>query len=133
MDAVGVIGAEAVRRICGGRDIKRRAARGFKGLHAGLCPLAFQHLPGGVIHGHAVFADDESIRLPQTLRLEARSTIITRGERVPDGEARFLPDDWDAIQVGNGRIAEARSVEAPKGFSTTPLMFFMAKVTPAML
>jgi len=57
------------------------APAGFKRGHAHLRALALQHLPGGVVHGHAVFADDQRIGVPEALGMEARPPSYTDGER----------------------------------------------------
>ena len=132
VNALGIVGAQLVRGVGGGGDVARRAAGGFERGHAHFGALALDHLPGSVIEGHAVFADDESVGMPEPLGTEAGTAIVDRRHGVADGEADLLADDGDAVQVGHAGIAVVR-VQSSNGCSTTPYMFFMAKVTPAML
>ena len=114
--------------IGGGSDIARRTPGSLQGLEADFCAFALDHLPRGVVNCHAVFADDEGVGIPETLGAKAGPAVIDRRHRVANGEAHLLADHRNAIEVGNAGIATAgMQIE---GRSTTPYMFFIAKVTP---
>ncbi len=85
----------------------------------------------GVIVGHGIGGDHQAVVFPGVLRLVAGSAFVAAGEGIADGDAEFIFDDGDGVEIGN----EGAAIVAVKvgGLLTTPYICFMARVIPAML
>ncbi len=75
MNALRIVDAQPVLGIGGGGDVARRTAGGFERRHARLGALALDHLPRGVVDGHAVLAHDQRVGLPEPLGVEAWAAV----------------------------------------------------------
>ena len=120
-----------MRRISSRSDVARRTPRCVKRLQPHFCTLLLQDSPGDLVDRDAILAHDQRIGIPQMLRTEHGPALINRTHRIADSDLDLLANHGKRIEICDSRIASA-SMQI-LGRSTTPYMFFIAKVTPDIL
>src|ERR1035437_6363127 len=105
MNAPRVVCAQVVLCIGGGNKECSRTARGLHRWQSHFSALALQYLPPCVICCHRILADDKCVGIPEMLGAKVGATLINRGHRITDGEAKLVAERRNTIQVGDAWVA----------------------------
>src|ERR1035437_2668329 len=105
MNAPRIVCAQVVLCIGGGNKECSRTARGLDRWQSHFGALALQYLPPCVICCHRILADDQCVGIPEMLGAIVGATLINRGHRITDGEAKFVAELRNAVQVGDAWVA----------------------------